>query len=99
MVWKIKPTNSNEVLPKEAINILRKLEMANNNNQKRKYNKILKDLRAAYPDKAHLIESHFVQTNNNRGRKHKQRTLLQQAMSLSPEEKSWIRSWKDIQGR
>jgi len=97
MVWKVKPTNSDEVLPKEAIDILRKLEMASNNNQRRRYNKILKNLKKQYPNKADIIQSHFIDPHQKRKRKPK--TLLQQAMSLSSEEKAWIRSWRDIQGR
>lgn len=84
-IWKVKPTSANETLPKEAIVILRKLERAFNNKQKRKYNKILKDLREQYPDKAHIIESHFIKTNHKRKPK-----------TLSPQDKEWIESWKHI---
>jgi len=115
MVWKVKPTSSDEVLPKKAIYILRKLEKASNNNQRRRYNKILKDLKTEYPDKAHIIQLHFIDLHQKRRRKPKAerkpkaqckpkteckpKTLLQQMMSLSPEEKAWIKSWKNIQGR
>jgi hypothetical protein len=88
--WKVQSTSANEILHKDAIDILRKLETASNNKQRRRYNKILKDLRAQYPDKASMIDSHFISATHGRRKK---------SPKLSSYEKDWIRTWKEIQGR
>ena len=86
--WKVKPTASKEVLPDQAMKVLRKLEEASHHNNKRKYNRILKELQHQHPDMSNLIQTHIKKPD----------TLLQSAMSLSPEEKRWIRSWKEMHG-
>lgn len=86
--WKVKPTATKEILPAEAMKILKQLEEAVHYDNRRKYNRILKELQHKYPDMANLIESHFK----------KSKPHLQSVMQLSPEEKMWIRSWKEIHG-
>lgn len=88
--WIVKPTHANEVLPKEAIKVLRKLEVASNKGQRRRYNKILKRLAKQNPDKAKAIESHMIKTPAKPD-------TLKTLIALSDEERRWIRSWKDSQ--
>lgn len=83
--WRVKPTHANEVLPKEAIEVLRRLEVASNKGQRREYNKILKRLAKQNPDMAKTIESHMI------------KTPAKPEMAISDEERIWIRSWKENQ--
>jgi hypothetical protein len=88
--WRVKPTHANEVLPKEAIQVLRRLEVASNKGQRRRYNKILQRLAKQNPDMAKTIESHMIETPAKPD-------TLKTLMALSDEERRWIRSWKENQ--
>jgi hypothetical protein len=87
--WRVKPTHANEVLPKKAIKVLRRLEVASNNGQRQRYNQILKRLAKQNPHMAKTIESHMIAPAKP--------DTLKTLITLSDEERRWIRSWKDSQ--